>query len=131
MASEPDSLLLRIRHRVSLAGRVDLENKAPVAGASIELRPLPARSRPAKIIKTTDDVATPLRSTVSNADGTFHFIDLPAGEYELVLRHSLVVERRFVALAARAKVTVTKENETASAKPALPPFMTIELKPVA
>jgi hypothetical protein len=57
-----------IRHRLASAGTVVDSNQALVPAAAVEIKSMPPK------VKEETETAT---------DGTFHFIDLPAGQYEL------------------------------------------------
>ena len=117
----------RIHHRVALAGRVTLPDGSVAVGAQVELRRQPRKRAGARLIKAADDTVAPLRSTVSRSDGTFYFLDLAVGTYELAARQSLLIEDRWTRCTATVKVPVPTENETDAAEPALPVFVKIEL----
>ena len=118
----------RIHHRVTLAGQCVLPDDSPSAGAVVELRSGAPSRRAGGVHKMTDDAPLPMRSTATNADGSFHFTDLPAGRFDVMARTSLVIEERWTRFTAEATVSIPKENETAAVKPARPVFLKIELR---
>jgi hypothetical protein len=107
--------------RASLAGRVRDADQCAVRGALVVLR------LASDVPKLADDPQQALRSTVSNADGSFRFIDLATADYELSIRATLETPQRRITLEAVKTVSIPIEQENACGDPLPPVFVTIDL----
>jgi hypothetical protein len=95
-----------VRHRVALAGQVtDAQTGKAVVGAQVRISAAPPAF-----------VGRPDRSDTA-ADGSFHFLDLPAGQYTLTVSLPGAGSRYGT---AQGQVTVT-DNALAAASFVLPP----------
>jgi len=104
--------VLQIRHFVAIAGRVTADSdRLPVAGAEVQLVGYPPSFK--ALLETqekqTGGQTRRLREqhadrTVSGADGHYHFMDLPNGEYEIEVTAEGASER------ARVRVNLARES---------------------
>jgi hypothetical protein len=116
-----DAPALSIRHRASLAGIVRFKDRKGAAGIRVTLQA-------ADVSKLADDPAFAPRSTVTNADGSFRFIDLAAADYALTTRTPLEIRQRPAVAAAVTPVTIPIDRKAAPGEPVLPVFVTIALE---
>ena len=130
MTTTGDAAWERIHHRVTLAGQCVQPDGSPSENAVVELRIGASVRKAGAVLKMRDDAISPLRSTATNADGSFHFTDLPAGRFDVIARTSLVIDERWTRFTAEATVSIPKENVTTAVKPARPVFLKIELRKI-
>jgi hypothetical protein len=120
----------RIHHRVTLLGQCILPDGSASGNADVELRWGGGVRKAGAVLKMRDDAPSPPRSTATNADGSFHFADLPAGRFDVMARTSLVIDERWTRFTAEATVSIPKENVTSAVKPARLVFLKIELQKI-
>lgn len=75
----------RIRHYVSVCGRVTDAKHNPMPGIQLDIRRATgkpaARAKELRLATTNSEMTEGLRQTVSRPDGTFFFLDCPSGRY--------------------------------------------------
>jgi hypothetical protein len=130
---------MKIEHVVALAGHVLMhkgspessKKGSPVADVRVELwMPQPAKApRKPPVINTDEDAERPLQFNVSKADGSFYFLDLMPGDYELKACHSQLDEQdRWAKYSASMNVSIPKRKPTVPGKFVPPVFVTVDLK---
>ena len=91
-----------IRRQVAVAGRVVDEHDKPVAGAQVSIAMLQEKPRAKRSTAKTDQqkLDAPEDHTLTDTNGIFFFLDLPAGKYsvECVNRRSGLGDKKTVSV---------------------------------